>query len=116
MTTLNPSDIINLTATTCNPLQAGTTVDSFINASGCDSIITTVTTLLPEVTNTVTATTYDPLLAGTTVDTFVAFNTCDSIVTTITTLSAYDSVGLASVCRSTSSRKCNRYIHQCSRL
>ncbi|MEZ5023203.1 MAG: hypothetical protein R2728_08095 [Chitinophagales bacterium] len=47
VTTLNPSDIINLTATTCNPLQAGTTVDSFINASGCDSIITTVTTLLP---------------------------------------------------------------------
>ncbi|MEZ5023204.1 MAG: hypothetical protein R2728_08100 [Chitinophagales bacterium] len=38
VTTLNPSDIINLTATTCNPLQAGTTVNSFINASGCDSL------------------------------------------------------------------------------
>ncbi|MEZ5023211.1 MAG: hypothetical protein R2728_08135 [Chitinophagales bacterium] len=46
--------------------KAGTTVDSLTNASGCDSIITTVT-LLPEVTNTVTATTCDPLLAGTTV-------------------------------------------------
>ncbi|MEZ5023213.1 MAG: hypothetical protein R2728_08145 [Chitinophagales bacterium] len=63
-------------------MQAGTTVDS-LNASGCDSIVTTVTTLLPEVTNTITTTSCDPLQVGTTVDTFAAFNTCDSIVTTI---------------------------------
>ncbi|MEZ5023201.1 MAG: hypothetical protein R2728_08085 [Chitinophagales bacterium] len=62
-----------VTATTCDPLLAGTTVDTFAAFNTCDSIVTTITTLLPEVTSTVTATTCDPLLAGTTVDTFAAF-------------------------------------------
>ncbi|MEZ5023210.1 MAG: hypothetical protein R2728_08130 [Chitinophagales bacterium] len=85
---------MSTTATTCDPLQAGTTVNSLTNASGCEfDCNNSYYFLLPEVTNTITTTSCDPLQVGTTVDTFVAFNTCDSIVTTIVTLAAYDSTG-----------------------
>ncbi|MEZ5003859.1 MAG: hypothetical protein R2730_12590 [Chitinophagales bacterium] len=46
ITTLLPESTNTLNLTTCDPLQAGTTVDTLVAFNGCDSILTTVTTLL----------------------------------------------------------------------
>ena len=85
---------IQINATSCNPIDVGTTIDTFLDFTNCDSVVTTITTLLPAVTNTINTTTCDPLAAGTIIDSFIAFNSCDSIVTTITTLLSFDSTGV----------------------
>ncbi|MEZ5003860.1 MAG: hypothetical protein R2730_12595 [Chitinophagales bacterium] len=63
VTTLLPESTNTLNLTTCDPLQAGTTIDTLVAFNGCDSILTTVTTLLPESINTLNLTTCDPLQA-----------------------------------------------------
>ncbi|MEZ5023214.1 MAG: gliding motility-associated C-terminal domain-containing protein [Chitinophagales bacterium] len=86
MSTLSAYDSVGLTATTCDPLQVGTVTDTFTNAAGCDSLVTTVTTLNPSDIINLTATTCDPLQAGTTVDSLTNASGCDSVITTVTTL------------------------------
>ncbi|MCB0502042.1 MAG: hypothetical protein KDD32_05125, partial [Bacteroidetes bacterium] len=62
-------DRVTVNLTTCIAEEAGTAVDTFTSAAGCDSIVTTITTLLPPSTSSVEATTCDPQQVGTTVDT-----------------------------------------------
>ena len=93
-TTLLPSNTVNLTATTCNPLLVGIDTVPLFNQFGCDSLVITTTTLLPSNTVNLTATTCNPLLVG--IDTVPLFNQfgCDSLVITTTTLLPSNTVNL----------------------
>jgi gliding motility-associated-like protein len=86
VTTLLPSDAVTVSATTCNPDEAGTETITLTNQYGCDSLVTTVTTLLPSDAVTVNATTCDPAEIGTETITLTNQYGCDSLVTTTVTL------------------------------
>jgi hypothetical protein len=89
---------IQLTATTCDPLNAGVVVQNLASIEGCDSIVTTTTTLLPSDAVTINATTCNPANVGTTVQNLLNLNGCDSVVTTITTLLRSDAISLVFLC------------------
>jgi gliding motility-associated-like protein len=99
ITTLLPSNVVTVNASTCNPAEVGTTVQNLLNQFGCDSIVTTITTLLPSNAVTVDATTCNPAEVGTTIQNLQNQFSCDSIVTTITTLLPSNAVNInASTC------------------
>lgn len=82
--------------TTCNPNNAGTAVQTFTNAIGCDSVITTITNLLPHDSVQINLTTCDPNNVGSSVQQLSNVFGCDSTVTTYTSLLPSDSVFLSS--------------------
>jgi len=99
ITTLNTSYDIQLTATTCDPLNVGVVVQNLTSIESCDSIVTTTTTLLPSDAITINATTCNPANLGTVVQNLTNQSGCDSVVTTITTLTtSYDIQLTATTC------------------
>ncbi|TNE58365.1 MAG: gliding motility-associated C-terminal domain-containing protein, partial [Bacteroidetes bacterium] len=84
-----------LSATTCDPNQAGTTEVLLSNVNGCDSLVITNTALLPADTTLLNATTCDPSQAGTTEVLLTNVNGCDSLVITNTALLPTDTTNLA---------------------
>ncbi|MCB0502214.1 MAG: T9SS type A sorting domain-containing protein [Bacteroidetes bacterium] len=80
-------DVFNtINTSTCDPLVAGTTIDTLIAFSGCDSIVTTITLLNSYDSTIINLTTCDPLQADTATEYLTNSNTCDSFVTTVTAL------------------------------
>ncbi len=84
--TVNEIYDIQLTATTCNPAEAGVFVRNLKTSSGCDSIVTTTVTFFPAYDIQLTSTTCNPAEAGVFVQNLVTSSGCDSIVTTTVTL------------------------------
>ncbi len=89
------SDTVYLSATTCDPAQAGISLQSLTNANGCDSIIFKTTTLILSDTVYLSATTCDPAQAGISLQSLSNANGCDSIVFTTTALFLSDTVYLS---------------------
>ncbi|MFC2111428.1 GEVED domain-containing protein [Bacteroidota bacterium] len=77
--------------TTCNPNNAGTTVQTFTNAIGCDSVITTITNLLPHDSIIINLTSCNPNNVGTVVQQLTNIFGCDSTVIRNTSLLPSDS-------------------------
>ena len=79
-----------------NQTTAGTYMDTYLAANGCDSIVTTVLTVDPNIEETEDISICDgdsyfagganQTTSGTYMDTYMAANGCDSIVTTILTV------------------------------
>ncbi|MEZ5024638.1 MAG: T9SS type A sorting domain-containing protein [Chitinophagales bacterium] len=76
-----PSNV-TVYATSCDPNQVGTSIDSLTNEGGCDSVVTTFTTLLESYVTTLTPGVCDESLTEVSIDTLTANNGCDSIVIT----------------------------------
>ncbi len=91
----NTDSEVNLTASTCDPLNVGVDTVTLISNAGCDSLIITTTILIEGSETNLSATTCDPLNAG--VDTVTLMNTagCDSLVITTTTLLPSDETNLS---------------------
>ena len=73
-------------ATSCNPIDTGTQVNTIQSSLGCDSVITTITSLLPSYDVQIAATSCNPADTGISVASLMNYFGCDSIVTTMTTL------------------------------
>ena len=76
-----PSNV-TVYATSCDPNQVGTSIDSLTNEGGCDSVVTTVTTLLESYTITLTPGVCYESQTEVSIDTLTANNGCDSIIIT----------------------------------
>ncbi|MEZ5002722.1 MAG: S8 family serine peptidase [Chitinophagales bacterium] len=94
ITSLLPSDSVNLTAESCDPNEVGTETVVLSNQYGCDSVVTITTTLLKSDSVTITTESCDPNEVGTEIVTLTNQYGCDSVVTIITTLLPTDSVTL----------------------
>ncbi len=78
-----PTDEIFLSATTCNPNDAGTEIFTLTNTNGCDSIITFTTVFLPADSTFIFGSSCNPDDAGTFVEILSNIGGCDSVITTI---------------------------------
>ena len=96
ITSLLPSDSINLTQFTCNPNNAGVFTQALSNQFGCDSTVVTTIIFDPAAIDTtqLTATTCSPAQAGTVQVLLSGTDGCDSLVITTTTLLPSDSINL----------------------
>jgi PKD repeat protein len=72
---------VSLSATTCDPDEAGVVVVTLQDVNACDSIITTTTTLLQSYSTIIERKVCDADAVGTQVTTFTALTGCDSVVT-----------------------------------
>jgi hypothetical protein len=75
-------DTTRLTATTCNPTEAGVRSHLLTNRGGCDSLVITTTQLLRRDTTRLTRKTCNPNLTGANSRTFTNTVGCDSLVVT----------------------------------
>ncbi len=83
-------DEIFIEATSCDPADEGTVVETFTNQVGCDSVVTTNTTLLASDETNIMETSCNPGDTGTVEVILINQFGCDSVVTTVTQLEELD--------------------------
>ncbi len=83
-------DEIFIEATSCDPADEGTVVETFTNQVGCDSVVTTNTTLLASDETNIMETSCNPGDTGTVEVILINQFGCDSVVTTVTELEELD--------------------------
>ena len=83
--TVNPLNITNLSASSCNPLDTGVVVTNFFNQFGCDSTVILTTQFLPSNTVNLSSVTCNPANAGVFTQNLTNIFGCDStVINTIT--------------------------------
>ncbi len=90
-----PPVVVTMTATTCDPQQAGVTTIVLPAQSGCDSIIITTTELLPSDTVAVTDFSCNPADTGVFYQNLLNAAGCDSLVVTTVLLLPSDTVAVS---------------------
>ncbi len=85
-----PNDETFISASSCDPDDAGMVVENFINQFGCDSMVFTTTILLESDTLDIFAVSCNPADTGIVEIILTNENGCDSIVTTTTVLEPLD--------------------------
>jgi hypothetical protein len=94
-----PCHEIEFNFTTCNPEDAGQTVEVLQDAEGCDSIITTITALLESYDILIQEYSCDEADVGEVVTILMAQNGCDSVITERTDLwPSYDYTIMQETC------------------
>jgi gliding motility-associated-like protein len=83
-----------LSATSCNPLDTGLTIETFSNSIGCDSLVFTTTSLLPTDTTLIDLSSCNPQDTGTVETVLTNQFGCDSLIIETTSLLPSDTTSL----------------------
>ena len=95
-TSLLEVDMVELTATSCDPDEVGVSTATYVNEAGCDSLVITTTSLLEPSTIQLTGSSCDPDEVGVFTETLTNEDGCDSLIVTTINLLQGDTTYISS--------------------